>query len=77
MATRAGAAEIFEEVADDMSWNKAKQISLLLEFVEEQDLAGELQDYLEEVVEGLRADDEEEEDDDREDVDIDLFSNED
>lgn len=75
MPTRAGAAEIFVEVAEDMSWTKAKQLNVLLDFIEAQDLAGDLQDYLEELREATESDDEE--DADRDDVDIDLYSTDD
>lgn len=75
MPTRAGAAEIFVEVAEDMSWPKAKQLNVLLDFIEAQDLAGDLQDYLEELREATESDDEE--DADRDDVDIDLYSTDD
>jgi hypothetical protein len=74
MATRAGAAEIFEEMADDLNWTRAKQISVLIDFIEAQDLAGDLQDYLNEM---LEAEDDEEETTDREDVDVDLYSTDD
>ena len=77
MRTRAGAAEVFEEVADDLSWTKAKQIHVLLEFIEAQDLAGDLQDYLNELIESLRKADEEEEDERDDSMDLDLYSEDD
>lgn len=38
--------ELFDEVVTDVGWTKAKQIEILLGFIDEQELANELEEYL-------------------------------
>lgn len=56
--------ELFDEVVTDVGWTKAKQIEILLGFIEEQELAHELEEYLRAV-----GDDDDTEDPDDEYVD--------
>lgn len=48
---RTGCEEIFGDVADEMGWTKAKQVKVLLAFIEERDLEAELEAYLEDCSE--------------------------
>lgn len=52
MARRSiSAEEVFDDVASDNRWSRVKQIDILLGFIDQQDLANELDEYLRQVSE--------------------------